>query len=105
MSVIRCFNRKCPYWSAEEPDRCTHPIRRLLECPDADVRKDENPAGNHYLKDLRSNECQCGRSKKPGRSFCYNCWSDLPGEIQRRLYARMGAGYEEAYDEACRFLE
>lgn len=57
-----------------------------------------------YLYELQSEECQCGRAKKPGRSFCYKCYSSLPRETQRGLYSRIGAGYEEAYEEAVAWL-
>lgn len=58
-----------------------------------------------YLKELRSNECLCGYYKKPGKSFCYRCYSRLPQDMQRSLYQRIGNGYEEALDEAVKYLE
>ncbi len=53
-----------------------------------------------YAKELDSEECQCGRTKKSRMSFCYSCYRSLPRDIQRALYARIGKGYEEAYEEA-----
>ncbi len=53
-----------------------------------------------YVSELRSEQCQCSRSKKPGKSFCFRCWKMLPPEIQAALYRRIGEGYEEAYDRA-----
>ncbi len=52
------------------------------------------------LKELRSNECACGKPKKSGNSFCYGCYSSLPEDLQKKLYRRFGDGYEEAYEEA-----
>jgi len=57
-----------------------------------------------YIKELRSEQCQCGRPKKPGRSFCYWCYSSLPREMQRDLYQSIGDGYEAAYEEAVAWL-
>ena len=57
------------------------------------------------LKELKSNECACGSYKKEGNSFCYNCYSSLPNEMQKALYRRFGNGYEEAYEEAYGWLE
>ncbi len=53
-----------------------------------------------YAKELDSEECQCGRTKKSRMSFCYTCYKSLPRDIQRALYALIGSGYEEAYEEA-----
>ena len=58
-----------------------------------------------YLKELAGEECQCGREKNRGRSFCYACYKKLPDEIQKALYRKVGAGYEEAREMAARFLE
>jgi len=52
-------------------------------------------------------ECQCGRAKKSGFSFCWKCWHKLPEELQIRLYNKRGAwttGYGQAYEECVRFL-
>ncbi len=58
-----------------------------------------------YLKELRSNECRCGRNKQPGKSFCFNCYKRLPWDMQRALYRYLHEGYPQAYDEAAAFLE
>jgi hypothetical protein len=58
-----------------------------------------------YLKELRSEQCQCGAPKKSGKSLCYACWKKLPWELQYRLYLRIGDGYEEAYEAAVRRLD
>ena len=58
-----------------------------------------------YLQELNSEECRCGSWKKKRMSFCYICYRKLPKDTQKELYQRMGVGYEEAYDDACIFLE
>lgn len=57
-----------------------------------------------YVKELRSEECQCSRPKKPNYSFCYHCYFQLPKDMRRDLYQKLGEGYEAAYDEAVTFL-
>jgi hypothetical protein len=58
-----------------------------------------------YFKELRSQECQCGKTKGSGKSFCYGCWRRLPDDIQKRLYQRIGQGYEDAYEDAVKHLD
>lgn len=56
-------------------------------------------------RELRERVCAgCGGKKLPGRSFCGACYHQLPHDLQRHLYYRLGDGYEEAYDEAREFL-
>ena len=57
-----------------------------------------------YWQELQSEECLCGWGKKPGRSFCYRCYNRLPEHMRRDLYLRIGNGYEEALDEAVKYL-
>ena len=57
-----------------------------------------------YLKELASEECQCGREKNRGRTFCFVCWKRLPRDIQSELYRRIGQGYEEARESAAKYL-
>jgi len=57
-----------------------------------------------YIKELNSDECQCGKPKKPGRSLCYKCYSSLPRDMQRDLYRSMWDGYGEALDAAIHYL-
>ena len=59
---------------------------------------------NFYLKELASEECQCGLDKNRGRTFCFGCYKKLPRDIQSRLYAKIGHGYEEAREQAAKFL-
>ncbi len=58
-----------------------------------------------YIRELRSEQCQCGRGKKSGKSFCYSCWKRLPEDLQRALYRRIGEGYEAAYERAVMHLD
>jgi hypothetical protein len=57
-----------------------------------------------YLQELNSEECACGAWKKKRLSFCYTCYRALSKDMQKDLYQRMGEGYEEAYDDAIRWL-
>jgi len=52
------------------------------------------------LRELQSQKCRCGKSKKAWRSFCYGCFKQLSYPLQRALYKRFGEGYEEAYRSA-----
>ena len=57
------------------------------------------------LKELKGNECPCGKNKKSGNSFCYSCYSSLPEDLQKALYKRFGQGYGDAYEEAHEWLK
>lgn len=56
------------------------------------------------LDELMGIRCQCGRMKRSKQTFCLKCYRALPLEMQRALYRRFGAGYEEAYAAAVREL-
>ena len=58
-----------------------------------------------YVDGLNSEECACGRAKKPGYSFCLWCYRRLPRDMQRDLYEPLGQGYERAYEAAVKWLE
>ncbi|MDY7035541.1 MAG: hypothetical protein SV375_05180 [Thermodesulfobacteriota bacterium] len=58
-----------------------------------------------YVDELMSEQCLCERPKKRHHSFCYRCYRSLPGDLQRALYNRIGDGYEEAFEEAVKWLE
>ena len=58
-----------------------------------------------YVQSLRSEECLCGRKKKSGMTFCYICYKSLSRDMQKKLYQRMGDGYEDAVDAACIHLQ
>lgn len=57
-----------------------------------------------YLDELLSEECYCGEWKKKNYAFCYKCYFKLPADLRKRLYDKIGDGYEEAYDEAIKYL-
>ena len=57
-----------------------------------------------YIDELRSDECQCGRSKEPRHSLCGTCYFELPKDMQRDLWLPIAGGYEEAYDAAVQYL-
>ena len=58
-----------------------------------------------YLSVLRGEECQCGKWKRSRMPFCYRCFKRLPVSMQRALYHRLGDGFEEAYEEAVKWLD
>lgn len=58
-----------------------------------------------YIQELRSEDCTCGRPKRPGFSFCYGCFQSLASSTRRDLYQKIGAGYEEAFEAAVQELE
>jgi len=57
-----------------------------------------------YIDELGSDECQCGRGKKRGQSFCLRCYRQLQRHMQQDLWQPIGRGYEEAYDIAVKYL-
>ena len=57
-----------------------------------------------YYDALYSVGCQCGMPKKSSFSFCYDCYSSLPSNLQRALYKKFNEGYGEAYEEAVKWL-
>lgn len=57
------------------------------------------------VRELESNACACGRFKREKMSLCYKCYGQLPRELKRRLYDKVGAGYEEALEESLIYLE
>ena len=54
---------------------------------------------------LKSEECQCGRSKRRGHAFCHPCWSRLPREFHSGLRMKIGEGFEKNYHEALNWLK
>jgi len=57
-----------------------------------------------YIKELRSDGCQCGGRKKSGQSLCYGCYKKLPADLAKALWRKLGNGYEQAYDRAVAWL-
>lgn len=46
---------------------------------------------------LQSKRCVCLNPKQGGRSSCSGCYYALPPEMQKALYRRFRAGYEQAF--------
>ncbi len=63
-----------------------------------------NAATKDILRELAGIHCRCGANKQPRNTFCQRCFYTLPKEKRNDLYKRIGAGYEEAYEAACEFL-
>jgi len=60
---------------------------------------------HQLVTELQAERCCCGRRKKARNTFCPAHYWLLPTEEMRRdLYCKVGAGYEEAYARARRFL-
>lgn len=57
-----------------------------------------------YVKEYKGNECACGKTKRERTAFCYPCFQQLPRTYQMALYQDIGAGYEEAYEDAVEWL-
>lgn len=57
-----------------------------------------------YIEVLKSEECQCERWKRQKMAFCWHCYKQLPQDMQRALYRRIGDGFEEAYEDAVKWL-
>ncbi len=57
-----------------------------------------------YIGELKSEQCQCERPKQRGRAVCYKCWLRLPDNLRHALYRPVGGGFEQAYEEAYRYL-
>ena len=69
------------------------------------MSEQDNKGWKWYFDELISEECLCGKAKKRQYSFCYSCYRELPGDMQKALYGRIGEGYEEAFEEAVKYLE
>lgn len=63
------------------------------------------PATINLVHELLGKVCFCGKPKRPGKLFCFNCFSHLSRSQQAALYRKLDSGYEAAYDEARKALE
>lgn len=60
---------------------------------------------NALISSLRSGVCPaCGGAKKSAQTMCRSCYFKLPRMMRDALYDRVGAGYEQAFDEAMQRL-
>jgi hypothetical protein len=57
------------------------------------------------IDELKSTKCHCGGPKSKKKSFCQNCYSNLPRQYQVALYQKIGEGYEAAYKKAVEYLD
>jgi len=106
VGIIKCMNTACRFFDREKLDNCAHAFMQIKLCKDSLINHVEiKKYQNSYLSALYSNECVCGNTKKTKKSFCYSCYKKLPRDLQTDLYSRMGAGYEQAYDAAVKYLD
>jgi hypothetical protein len=62
--------------------------------------------GRKLVESLSSTLCPaCGRKKKHAQTLCYGCYKSLPQPLKSALYARLGNGYEQSFNDAMRYLE
>jgi len=62
-----------------------------------------NSDKSFYVNLKASEECLCGREKKPPFPFCYLCYKELPADMKKAIYQK--GGIEEAIDEAVKYLQ
>lgn len=62
-------------------------------------------SAHELAAELGGVDCRCKAVKERGQTFCRRCYFRLPKHLQRRLYRRVGNGYEEAYSTAVEFLD
>lgn len=58
----------------------------------------------HLIAELKGTVCACGARKASRQTFCRAQYFRLPAGMRQALYDPMGEGYEEAYQNACKFL-
>jgi hypothetical protein len=54
---------------------------------------------------LLCKRCRCSHRKVAGQTFCKDCYYALPDQMREDLSKKIMAGYEEAYQRACDFLD
>ena len=57
------------------------------------------------VAELRGDRCRCGSTKARGQTFCRTCYFLIPPSTRKRLYERIGEGYEGAYRDCCEYLD
>lgn len=58
----------------------------------------------YYAEYLKGRSCQCGEQKITGRALCTFCDRKIPVWIKQGLYKDLGEGFEQAFEDACRWL-
>lgn len=62
-------------------------------------------SASQMIRSLSSGDCPaCGGRKREKMSLCNGCYHKLDKDVQRRLYSRIGCGYEAAFREAIKAL-
>jgi hypothetical protein len=57
------------------------------------------------IRELSGTTCRgCDGAKARRMSHCRRCYMELPKDLRRQLYNRVGSGYEEAYTESVKIL-
>ena len=119
MPIIKCFNDKCTDYDETTLDHCNRPLVRnvaIQQCEAAVVREDheftvkaptlEIRDQRFYVDLLRGRECpSCGHGKNIRQVLCRVCYYSLPTDLRNRLYDKLGDGFEEAVDDALKWLE
>lgn len=62
------------------------------------------PDRQWYIDQFKGEECQCGAEKRSRMAFCYGCYKALPARYKQALWSRFGEGFEQAYDDAVKWL-
>jgi predicted amidophosphoribosyltransferase len=76
-------------------------VERPPASPAMDLVKPQN-----LLLSLASDVCpMCGEKKQHKHTLCGGCFSQLPPEMGRALYKRLGSGYAEAVRDAMLHLK
>ena len=57
------------------------------------------------IRELMGVKCHCGEPKQRGFTFCRICYLSLPQGFREELRKKLGEGYEQAYETACRALD
>ena len=57
------------------------------------------------IRELMGLKCRCGKLKGRGMPLCGICYLSLSQGMRDDLYKRLGEGYEQAYESACRALD
>lgn len=58
----------------------------------------------YFLRELISEKCRCGHSKRSRNTFCSQCFYSLTKDQQNALYKKMNEGYQEAHAIAIEVL-
>jgi hypothetical protein len=60
----------------------------------------------NLVRSLQSDLCPaCRKKKKRAQTLCGTCYFSLPYPMRKALYARLGNGYEQSFNDAMRHLE